>query len=85
MMAEYDAKNPQALGRLLRQGVQLRAFPKDIMTAAYKASVELYDEEAKKNPSFRKIYTDWKKFRDNTNQWLKVSEAGFTNFMYTVR
>jgi len=85
MMAEYDAKNPQALARLLKQGVKLRAFPKDIMTAAYKATNELYEDEARKNPSFRKIYTEWKKFRDNTNQWFKVAEASFTNFMYTVR
>ena len=31
MLAEYDAKNPAALQRLLKAGVKLHAFPKDVM------------------------------------------------------
>ena len=83
MLAEYDAKNPLALMRLLKEGVKLRPFPQDLMTAARKAAYEIYDDEAAKNPAFKKIYVDWKKFRDLTNQWFKVSEASFANFMYS--
>ena len=82
MLAEYDAKNPQALMRLVRQGVKLHPFPKDIMVAAHKAAFEMYEEEAGKNRDFKKIYVEWKRFRDNTNQWLKVAEASYANFIY---
>ncbi len=83
MMAEYDARNPQALARLVKEGVKLRPFPKDIMAAAHKETFAIYEEEAAKNPAFRKIYADWKKFRDNTNQWLKVAEASYANFLFS--
>ena len=83
MLAEYDARNPLALMRLIRQGVKLHPFPQDIMIAARKAAYALYEDEAAKNPDFKKIYIDWKKFRDLNNQWFKVAEASFANFMYS--
>ncbi len=82
MLADYDFKNPQALMRLIKQGAKLHAFPKDVMLAARKAAFALYEEEAKKNPSFAKIYKEWKAFRDMENQWFKVAEASYTNFLY---
>jgi len=85
MMAEYDAKNPVALLRLVKEGVKLHPFPRDVMEAAHKAAFALYEEEAARNPAFKKIYVDWKKFRDLTNQWLKVAEASYANFLYSVK
>jgi TRAP-type mannitol/chloroaromatic compound transport system substrate-binding protein len=82
MLAEYDAKNPPALMRLVREGVNLHPFPEDIMLAARKAAFELYEEEAGKNPAFKRIYVEWKKFRDISIQWFKVAEASYANFLY---
>jgi TRAP-type mannitol/chloroaromatic compound transport system substrate-binding protein len=82
MLAEYDYKNPLALSRLLKQGVQLRAFPKDIMEAAKKAAFAMYDEEAARNAAFARIYGEWKKFRDMEIQWFKVAEASYANFLF---
>lgn len=82
MIAHYDAGNPPALLRLVRQGVRLRAFPKDVMVAARKASFELYEAEARKNPAFARIYREWKPFRDAQIQWFKVAEAAYSNFLY---
>jgi len=83
MLAEYDAKNPPALMRLVREGVRLRPYPQEIMVAARKAAFELYDEEAARNPAFKRIYPEWKKFRDTSNQWFKVAEAAYANFIYS--
>ena len=83
MLAEYDARNPPAMARLLREGVKLHPFPKDVMVAARQAAFKLYDEEAAKNPAFRKIYTEWKKFRDNEIQWFRVAESAYANFLYS--
>ena len=82
MLAEYDAKNPQALGRLLRNGAVLHPFPKDVMEAALKAASELYAQEAAKNPAFRKIYEPWKRFRNDEFQWFRVAEASYDNFAF---
>ena len=81
MQAEYDAKNPAALARLLKGGVKLRYFSKEIMEACYKASNEVMEEEAAKNAKFRKVYEPWKRFRQDQNQWFSVAEAPMQNFM----
>jgi len=82
MMAEYDFKNPQALQRLVKNGVKLHAYSPEIMRAAYKASFELYEEEATKNPAWKKIYEPWKKFRDEEFLWHRVAEQTLVNFLY---
>ena len=81
MVAKYDALNPDALKRLLASGVKLQPFSNDIMAACYKASAEVYDEFATKNPKFKKVYDAWKKFRNEQNQWFAVAESRFDNFM----
>jgi TRAP-type mannitol/chloroaromatic compound transport system substrate-binding protein len=84
MMAKYDARNPAALRRLVAAGVQLHAFPREIMLASYKAAVEVYDELAAKNAKFSKVYEPWKKFRDEEILWFRVAEEGFDQFMVIV-
>ncbi|MBI5331414.1 MAG: TRAP transporter substrate-binding protein [Betaproteobacteria bacterium] len=82
MLAEYDYKNPQAILRLVKQGVKLHAFPKDVMEAAQKAAQTMFEEEAGKNPAFARIYAPWKQYLAASNQWFKVAEASFSNFQY---
>jgi TRAP-type mannitol/chloroaromatic compound transport system substrate-binding protein len=81
MMAEYDHKNPAALSKLLQAGVKLQAYPKDVMEAAYKAAQDLYADEASKNPAFKKIYTEWDKYRKTQNAWFSIAEARMDNFL----
>jgi TRAP-type mannitol/chloroaromatic compound transport system substrate-binding protein len=83
MLSDYDARNPPALMRLVREGVKLHPFPHDMLVAARKSAFELYEEEAAKNPAFRKIYVEWKRFRDLSIQWFKVAEASYANFLYS--
>lgn len=85
MLAEYDAKNPAALMRLVQQGVKLHAYPKDVMLAARRTAFELYEEEAGKNPAFKTLYEHWKKFRDAEIQWFKIAEGPYQNFLYYVK
>jgi TRAP-type mannitol/chloroaromatic compound transport system substrate-binding protein len=81
MMAKYDALNPDALKRLIGNGVQLRPFSNEIMAACYKATKETYDEIATKNEKFKKIYEPWKKFLEAEVQWFSIAENRFDNFM----
>ena len=81
MQAEYDARNPAALARLLKNGVKLRSFSKDVMDACYKSATTFMDEEAARNAKFKKVYDSWKRFRQDQNQWFSVAEAPMQNFM----
>ncbi|RIH85328.1 Monocarboxylate 2-oxoacid-binding periplasmic protein [Calidithermus terrae] len=82
MMAKYDAQNPPALQRLLKGGVKLRKFSNEILKAAQKAAFEIYEEESAKNASFKKIYTPWKKFRDESYRVMAVHELGYEQFAF---
>ncbi|MDQ1833943.1 TRAP transporter substrate-binding protein [Massilia scottii] len=81
MQAEYDAKNPAALARLIKNGVKLRTFSKDIMDGCYKAAQDVMNEEAAKNAKFKAIYEPWKRFRQDQNMWASVSEAAMLDYM----
>jgi hypothetical protein len=80
--AQYDTRNPQAMRKLVSEGAQLRAFPRPVMEAAYKAAFELYDELSAKSPQFKKIYGPWRKYRDDAYLWFRVAEQSFDNFVY---
>ena len=84
MLAKYDAQNPPALKRLVAGGTQLRPFSKEILTAAYKASLEVYKEAGEKSPAFKKIYDSMVKFREEQLLWFRVAEKGFDDFMHTI-
>ena len=81
MQAKYDAVNPNALKQLVGAGTKLRPFPKDVMNAAFKAAMELYQEIAAKNENWKKIYADYSKFRADQNLWFRFTEASFDKFM----
>ena len=81
MQAKYDARNPAALKQLVGAGTKLRAFPKDVMNAAFKASMEFYEELNTKNESWKKVYADYSKFRAEQNLWFRFTEASFDGFM----
>ena len=83
LIAKYDALNPAALRRLVAGGTQLRPFPRPVLDAAYKAAHEMYADMAAKNAKFKKVYDNWKHFRDEEILWFRVAEQGFDNYMAT--
>jgi TRAP-type mannitol/chloroaromatic compound transport system substrate-binding protein len=85
MVAKYDAKNTEALRRLVAAGAQLRAFPRPVMDACLKVAYELYDELSAKFPEFKKIYGPWRRFRDDQYLWFRVAENTFDNFVYSAK
>ncbi len=83
MMAEYDHKNPIALSKLLQNGVKLQKYSDEILEAAYKASQQLYADESAKNPAFKKIFTEYDKYRKTQNAWFSVAEHRMDSFLQT--
>jgi TRAP-type mannitol/chloroaromatic compound transport system substrate-binding protein len=85
VLGKYDYANPPALRRLLAQGVQLRAFPQDVMEASYKAALDIYADLSKTNPLFKKLYDSLVAFRGDSLVWLQVAELSFDSFMIRMR
>ena len=81
MLSKYDAENPKALRELAASGTKLMPFPQPLMEAAFAASNELYAELSAKSPKFKKIYENWRPFRNEEILWFRVCEGSFDNFM----
>ena len=81
MQARYDARNPIALKQLVGAGTKLRPFPNDVMAAAFKSAMSIYEELNSKNETWKKIYADYSKFRADQNLWFRFTEATFDRFM----
>jgi len=82
MPAKYDVQNPIALRRMVAAGTKLRPFPKSVLEAAEKASYELYAELGARSPHWKRIYPEWKKFRDEQFLWFRVAESTYDNYAF---
>ena len=85
MLARYDARNTEALRKLVAAGAQLRALPVPVMQACYNVAQQLYNELSAKNPEFKRIYDAWSRFRDDQYLWFRVAENTYDNFVYSVK
>jgi TRAP-type mannitol/chloroaromatic compound transport system substrate-binding protein len=81
MQAKYDAKNPEALKKLVAAGAQLRPFPADVMEACFNAAKETYAEIAGANAPFKKVHDAVMAYRADAYLWFQISEYTFDRFM----
>ena len=85
LVSKYDAVNPPALKRLLASGTQLRAFPREVMEACYKAAVDTYAEISGTNENFKKIHDAYMAFRNEEYLWFQIGDYTYDNFMIRQR
>ena len=83
--ARYDARNPQALKKLVAGGAQLRPFSQPIMEACLKAANEIYADISSKNAEFKKVYDNMVAFRNDEYLWWQVAEYTYDTFMIRTR
>ncbi|MGZ9143634.1 MAG: TRAP transporter substrate-binding protein, partial [Candidatus Binatia bacterium] len=83
--AKYDARNPQALKRLLAAGTQLRPFSQAIMEACLKASNEVNAETSAANADYKKVWDSIVAFRNDEYLWWQVAEYSYDSFMIRTR
>ena len=81
LTAKYDARNAQAIKRLVAGGAQVRPFSTEILDASFKATNELFAEVAAKNEKFKKLHDATVAFRNEQYQWTQVCEATYDNYM----
>ena len=85
MMAKYDALNPGALKRMIAGGSVLKAFPRPVMEAAFKAAQEVYAETSAKSAEFKKLHDHYFAFQRELVPWFRVNENTFDDFMASIR
>ena len=85
MTARYDARNAQALRRLVAGGAQLRPFTQPVLEACLKAANEVYAETTAANADFKKVYDAMVAFRNDAYLWWQVAEYTYDNFMIRTR
>jgi TRAP-type mannitol/chloroaromatic compound transport system substrate-binding protein len=85
MTARYDARNPQALRKLIAGGAQLRPFPMPVMEACLKAANEVYAEVTAGNAEFKRVYDAMVAFRNEEYLWWQVAEFAYDSFMIRTR
>ena len=80
MMAEFNAKNGEALNKLIsEQGVQLREFNDDVYDAFGEAAEEVFEETKKHSDLTARIHDSFAKTRDEVGSWMKIADQAYLN------
>jgi len=82
MVARYDARSSAALARLKAAGVELRQYSQEIIAAAQKAALAIYDEFAAQDADFKRVYEDWRKFKAETDAWFGLNELTMQTILF---
>jgi TRAP-type mannitol/chloroaromatic compound transport system substrate-binding protein len=85
MTAKYDTYNPIALKKLVAAKTQLKAFPKAVIDAGFKACMEVFAEHEAKSPTFKKIHQSMRAFQRDQILWNRFSEFPFNQYMNGVK
>ena len=80
MLDEYTSRNNKALQELVtKHGVEVRAYPDDVLQKLKGLSVDVLEELAEKDPMSKKVYESFKAYRDNVVEYHKISEQAYLN------
>lgn len=78
MLDEYTAFNNKALNELIEEhGVEVRRFPDDVLAKLKVTSEEVLQEMADKDPKVAKVYKSFKTFKEQSQNYHKLSEEAF--------
>ena len=80
MMAEYNAKNGEWLGKLINeQGVQLRRFSDEIFDSFGEAADEVFAEVVEHSDLAKRIHESFIKARSEVGGWAKISDQAYVS------
>jgi len=85
MQAKYDARNPDALKKLVVDGAKLKPFGAEIMDAASAAANAVYAELAADHEQFARILSTYMAFRNEEYLWFQVGEVAYDNYLVRAR
>ncbi len=75
MLAEFNARSPDALEQLVRvHKVELRQFPPDVLRLLRDLSRQIVEERAASDSTFRKIYDSFRRFEQSIGSWTRIAD-----------
>jgi len=80
MFADFEANNGVALKTLVEEhGVQLRAFPDEVMAELKRVSLEVIEAQAASDPMSGKVWASMKAYAETARAWTAVGTQYFAN------
>jgi len=78
MLAEFEAKNLQALQELKQKHkVEPLPFPNDLLKELRRLTHLTLEAEAARDTTFKQVYQAYRAFRDSNDAWSDISEAAY--------
>ncbi len=78
MMSEYNAKNGEALAKLINeQGVELREFNDDVYDSFGEAAEEVFAEVVSHSELAKRIHESFLKARSEVGGWTRISDQAY--------
>lgn len=78
MMAEYAARNQQALDTLVNEhGIQVVPFPDEVLDALRKTSDQVLEELVAGDAFARRVYDSYRAFRDKVAPYTAISDLAY--------
>jgi len=75
VVAEYDARNGDALAALVAGGTLLREFPVDMMRSAFAVMEGIHAEQSAKSADYKRVFESWNAFRWTVKKWHLFIES----------
>lgn len=77
MLDSYTANNSRALKEIEAKGVQVRRLPDEVLKRYYDIAQQVYEQQAAKDPLFKKVYESYKAFMKDSAPYQKISEQAY--------
>jgi TRAP-type mannitol/chloroaromatic compound transport system substrate-binding protein len=78
-MTLAEMEQGPALAAIKKEGVQVHTWSPQILLAIRKVTNEVFEEEAKNDADFARVYESYKTFRANYKEWAALSRVHIEN------
>ena len=79
MYIENFSASLEAWGKMKQEfpNIKVKHFPQEVVEAMKKATAEVYDGYAAKNPKFKEIYEDYRSYKKKARAWTTMMQGGY--------
>jgi TRAP-type mannitol/chloroaromatic compound transport system substrate-binding protein len=85
MLAHYDAKNPEALLRLIAGGTTVSVFPNDVLMKIHEEAEGFYRGLVASNADFATMFNHQREFMRRSNMYQQVADFQYDLMMFKVK
>ena len=78
-LSEMEARNNQALAALIKKGIDIRTFPKDVLDQLRVYTEQVIEELTSSDPFSKRVYDSYNSFRKRASDYAQITEKVFYN------